>query len=546
MKMRWAILLVVMLTVSIHPAAAGQPQAKLVIGIVVDGLRCDTLHQALPRFGEGGFRLLLDRGLDYRQANYRHSSTFTAVGHATLYTGTYPPHHGIVGNYWFDPISGERVYAVGDAAHPIIGQAPEAGGGRSPVHMLGTTVGDELVLATNNRSRVFGVSGKDRAAILPAGHLGQAYWYDRRAGYFVTSTYYLKQYPDWVKQWNDGKPAERYRNVTWTPLREPNGYANREDDRPGEKGFRHLGRCFPHSLQGGEAGDFCDVLRYTPYADELLLEFTKKLIAEEKLGQRDAVDMLAVSFSAMDYIQHAWGVRSMEAEDNLLRADRALAELFRFLDEKVGLDRTLIILTSDHGFDDIPEEWQRLGFSAGRHYPKQLVERANDALRRRFDTTRDLVRAFWPPSLYLDLDVISQQGLDAAAVERALAEFVRSQPGIAFAATRSDLLKGSLPDDPVCQRIQMAFHAQRTGHVLFIQDQFWYAYTAPEHDAATHGSPYRYDTHVPLIVAGPGIRRGVVHRPVGPEEIAPTLAAYLGIAPPSGSAVTTLCEVLGD
>jgi predicted AlkP superfamily pyrophosphatase or phosphodiesterase len=547
MKTR-ALISIVLLIVSTASVGAGairsEVDARLVVCIVVDGLRYDTLHQAYERFGTGGFRRLLKDGLEYRQAHYKHSSTFTAVGHATMLTGTYPPHHGIVGNYWYDPTSGERVYAVGDPEHPIIGQPPGSDTGRSPAHLMSTTVGDELVLASGRRSRVFSVSGKDRAAIFPGGHLGQAYWYDKRTGHFVTSTYYRQQYPEWVEAWNQADPADRYRETSWTLLRRADEYLNSEDDRPGEKGYKHLGRTFPHRLQDGEAADFYAVLRYTPYADELLLAFVKELVTREQLGRRDVVDLLAVSFSAMDYIQHGWGVRSREAEDNLLRVDLALAELLSFLDEAVGLDKTLVVLTADHGFDDIPEEWQRLGFSAGRHRPKQLVSRVNAALRERFHTTEDLVFAFWPPSLYLNPKAVGKLGVDVQVVERALAEIVLRQPGIAFAAPRSDLLAGRLPDDSVHRRVQMAFHPQRSGNVLVVQEQFWYLYTTPDVDAATHGSPYHYDTHVPLIVAGPGVRSGVVQRSVGPEEIAPTISTYLGIAAPSSSVSTTLVEVL--
>ena len=546
-KTRFSLAIVVLAaTAAFAQTAPPQPQSdvKLVVSIVIDGLRYDTLHQGAAHLGPDGIRRLLRDGTDFAQANYQHSSTFTAVGHSTLYTGTYPPHHGIVGNYWFDPVTGDQVYAVGDPASPLVEDPANTKAGRSPANLLGTTFGDELVLATAGRARVFSVSGKDRGAILPGGHLGRAYWYDRHYAHFVTSTYYCRQYPDWVTAWNAADPAQQYRDALWRLLDHPDSYVHREDDRPGEKGFQHLGRTLPHALRGNDENAYRAVLHYTPFSDELLLAFTKELIAREHVGQGPDVDLLAISFSAMDYIQHAWGARSLEAEDNLRRVDRLLAELFNFLDQRVGLDHTLIALTADHGFDDIPEEWQRQHFSAGRHDPQELVTRANAALRVQFDTTADLVFAFWPPSMYLDLQAVAAAGLQVPQVETALARFMVRQPGIAYAATRSDLLAGQVPNDPVLRRVQQAFNPQRSGNVLIVQQQFWYLYTAPEDDATTHGSPYDYDTHVPLLVAGPGIPHGVVRRPVGIEMLAPTLSAYLGIAAPSGAGTETLTELL--
>ncbi|MGD8452300.1 MAG: alkaline phosphatase family protein [Phycisphaerae bacterium] len=545
MKTRTILIAALLLAATVTYAAPPAEETKLVLFVVVDGLRYDSLHRDCPRLGPDGFNRLLREGVEYRQALYGHANTFTAVGHATLLTGTYTPQHGIAGNYWYAPQTGDRIYAVGDPAHPLIGQPPDAPGGRSPVHLLASTFGDELVVASGGRSRVFGVSGKDRAAILPAGHLGQAYWYDPNAVHFVTSTYYRQGYPDWVTAWHQTKPAERYREATWSLLRPADDYANREDDRPGEKGYKQLGRTFPHALAGGNAEDFGAVLRYTPFSDDLLLAFTKELVRNEQLGQRDAVDLLAVSFSAMDYIQHGWGVRSLEAEDNLLRVDRSLADLLHFLDETVGPNRTLVVLTADHGFDDIPEEWQRLGFDAGRHDPKELLARANADLREHYRTTEDLVLSFWPPALYLDQAVLARLNLTAAEVEPVLARVMLAQPGIALAVTRGDLLTGRLPDDPIHRRVQMAFHPKRSGNVLVVQDQFWYLYTDPVVDATTHGSPYHYDVHVPLIFAGPGIRPGVVQRPVDPAEAAAALSGRLRIAAPSKAMPTTLLEVLG-
>lgn len=529
---------------SFSTATADEP-IKLVLQVTIDQLRGDMPLRFRDRFGEGGLRFLMDKGTHYSNAHYGHSTTFTAVGHATLYTGGYAAQHGLAGNDWHDSETGNQVYCVEDDQSVIIGKEHTPHTGTSPRNLTSTTIGDELVLATGGKSRAFAVSIKDRGAILPGGHLGKAFWYSSSSGKFVTSTYYSDAYPEWVMAWNDADHAGAYRDKEWTLLQDRSKYVYADmDDRPSEKSYKNLGNTFPHKLANEKDADFYKGLRFAPMGDEVTLAFAKELVKQEKVGQGGALDFLSISFSATDYIGHAFGPNSLEAEDNLLRLDRTLADLFAFIDETVGLDKTLIVLSSDHGIDAVPEYTKTLHFDAGRHYPAKFVDTVNQALQKRFKTDKPLVVAFWNPSLYLDLDQVEALDLDVEEVERALAEEILKVPGIAMSMTRTDLLAGKVTHTPITEKIQLAFHPKRSGNVLIVQDQYWYLYPNADQFSAMHGSPYSYDTYVPILVAGPGVDSQRISRPVGPEDIASTIAAYIGIKPPSGSVGQPLSEVV--
>ena len=525
-------------------ATAAEPP-KLILALTIDGLRGDIPFRYAERFGAGGFRYLMEQGLVYDNAHYQHSTTFTAVGHATLFTGGNSPQHGLAGNDWHDASRGGQVYCVEDDRHPIIGKEVKAHEGTSPRNLTASTYGDELILASGGRSRVFSVSIKDRGAILPGGRLGKAFWYSSSSGEFVTSTYYYDDYPAWVAEWNEAKHADRYMDATWDVLGDKAEYIfAAADDRAAERPYKHLGRTFPHKLGAEKASDFYGALRYTPMGDELTLEFAKELVRQEKVGQGEATDMLAIGFSTTDYIAHAFGPNSLESEEGVLRLDATLADLFEFVDQTVGLDRTLIVLSADHGFDEIPEHQKELGFDAGRHYPEKFVEQTNAGLQERYKSEDNFVVAFWNPSLYLNHETLESLAIDRGEAERALAEEILQVPGVALAMTRTDLMAGTITDSPLMRKVQRAFHPKLSGDVLIVQDQFWYLYPDAEEFAAMHGSPYAYDTYVPIMLAGPGIPKGVVSRPVAPEDIAITMTTYMGTKPPSGSVGEVLYEAL--
>nr|ABC24661.1 PhoA [uncultured bacterium] len=527
-------------------ALASAETPRLVLFIAVDQLRGDMPIRYQERFGEGGFRYLMEQGFHYRNAHYRHSNTFTAVGHATLATGGNTPQHGIVGNEWFDRASGSGMNAVEDQAHPLLGVEGAAGEGRSPRNLTSSTFGDELVLASGGASRVFGVSIKDRGAVILGGHLGKSFWYEPESGRFVTSSFYYAEYPAWVSAWNGAKPADAWLGASWSLLNPVDTYIyGAQDDRPEERPYKAMGNTFPHPLPAEAGKDYYGNLRFTPMGDVLTLQFARELMRAEEVGQRDATDILTISLSATDYIGHAFGPNSLESEDNQLQLDRSLAEFFAEVDRLVGLDRTLIVLSSDHGIDEIPEYTQHLGCDAGRHVPEEFIAAANGALKARFGIADDLVLTFQNPSLYLDEARVQALGLALPEVERALADAMVALPGFDMAVTRSDLLEGRVPNTKVMDMVTRAFHPKRSGNVLVVQSPSWYLYPEAQKYAAMHGSPYSYDTYVPIFFAGPGVVSGASQRPVAPEDVASTITAYLGIKPPSGNMGNPLLEVVG-
>ena len=482
-----------------------------------------------------------------------HANTETAVGHATLFTGADPSRHGIVANSWIDPLTGAFVYNTEDDRHHFIGKDPKPHKGVSPRNILASTIGDELVISNAGRSRVFSVSVKDRGAILPGGHAGKAFWFSKSSGKFVTSTYYYNDYPEWVKQWNESKPADQYKGKSWELLHDRSSYFAKDiDDRTYEADVASLGRTFPHPY--GEDKYFYLKLTFTPVGDKLTLDFTKTLIENENVGQGDAVDFLAVSFSSTDYVGHAFGPSSLETEDNILQLDRTLAELFKFVDRKVGLENTLIILSADHGAPEAPEYMSSLGLEAGRFDFTYFKEQGplNAALTKRFGRD-DLIATHSHPYLYLDLAAIAEAKLDVEEVENFIADELMKIPGILYALTRSDLREGRIANAPLQHQIRRNFHLERSGNIHMVQDQYWFLHSTDEAAKmgidfipAIHGSPWTYDTYVPIFFAGHNVPAQTIARRVEPNDIAATIAIYLNIKIPSGSVGVPLIEVLKE
>jgi predicted AlkP superfamily pyrophosphatase or phosphodiesterase len=534
-------MLLLLLAVPVATAIAASREApRLVLQITVDQLRGDTLLRYRDRLGTRGFRFLLDRGLYYANANYLTGNTFTASGHAVLVTGADTAEHGIVADEWFDRESGRTVYCTADTRHPIRGEPSNAERGMSPAQLASTTLGDEIALA-NSQSRAFALAGSDRGAIIPAGHLGKAFWFSDSTGRFVSSSYYYEALPDWVTAWNDRKLADGYRMTEWIPLSARVSAATSDialnvHARPDAT----LGRTFPHPLRGQSDAAFLSALKATPFLDELTAAFARELIEQERLGARGATDYLSISFSAADHIGHAFGPNSLEAQDNLLRLDATLADLFAFIDRRIGLAHVIVVLSAGHGMGAIPEERRALGYSAQRLHPEKIRMQVNAAVRQRLGVTEDLVTAFVPPGFYLDRRKVVALGFDTFSVESTLAEELLDLPGIAYAFTRSDLMGGFIARTPVLERVQRGFHPTRSGDVVILQSQFWYLHSDAEAYAAMHGSPYSYDTYVPILLFMPGLKATTVYEQVSPAQIAPTLAALLGIEPPSGCA----CEAL--
>ncbi len=528
---------------------------KLVLQVTIDGLRADLLNRYSKGFGERGFRYLMQQGVIYTNAHYQHANTETIVGHATLATGAFPSEHGMVGNVWFDREAGELSYNIEDADHPLLpsrkeevqgaqidpAQRQSRTKGRSPVSILGTTFSDELSVYFVGRAKVFGVSGKDRSAVSMGGHAGKAFWYSTDSGDFVTSTYYYDAYPDWVVAWNVKRLGAKYSGKAWTLLNKPKSYFLHEfDDRPYETDLKGYGRVFPHPF--GKADDklFYTRLLVSPVGDDLTLSFAKALITNEQLGQDTIPDYLSISFSSVDAVNHFFGPSSLENEDVVLQLDRTLADLFAFIDQSVGLQNTLIVLSADHGMPEMPEFMASQGLPVGRLYPDDIIVIANDLGRRKFGLEK-LARFFFRPYLYLNDAAIEAAGLDKTEVEQAVAAALTDMKGIHVALARSAL--PTLQDTPVVRQVRRNTHPSRSGDIYIVQEPYWFLYEKGP-IAVMHGAAWRYDTFVPIIFAGAGIEPQRVNRLVHPADVAPTLAAFLGIKPPSSAVGRPLEEVL--
>jgi hypothetical protein len=531
------------------------PSTRLVLQITVDGLRADLITRSEDRFGADGFRYLVDHGTVFANAHYRHSNTETIVGHATLSTGAQPSRHGMTGNVWYDSSADELSYNIEDPEYALIPVRPEEmegdqvdpaqqlarTQGRSPRALLAQTLGGKLLVHTGGKAKVFGVSGKDRSAVAMAGKGGKAFWYATNSGDFITSTWYYDEYPDWVAAWNAERKADRYGGTEWTLLLgSPDAYLlGHQDDRPYEADLRGFGRTFPHRFGAVGDGLLYTQLVGSPVGDQLLADFAKALIVNEELGTDDVPDYLSVSFSGIDAVNHFFGPSSLENEDAILQLDRTLSDFLTFVDETVGLANTLVVLSADHGAAEMPEYMSELGQEAGRLVPRVIVDAANRIGRAEFGVD-EIVRFYYRPYLYLDDAGIAATGLDAATVNDALARELTREPGIHLAVTPRTA--AAVPDSKLIEQITNNYHAARAGDIYVVQEPYWFNFDEGP-VVAMHGSPWSYDTHVPVMFVGPGIDNGVVHRRIEPADVAPTLAALLGMGPPASSQASVLPEV---
>ncbi|MGD1019047.1 MAG: alkaline phosphatase family protein [Verrucomicrobiia bacterium] len=540
---------------AIHPADAaelrnpsGLPEPKLVLVITIDGLPQDQVLKYYDQLGDGGFKLLLKQGAWFDDAHQAHVSTYTAVGHATILTGAYPYRHGIVGNDWWDRATQKRVYCCEDAANTILGEPTADNAGTSPRNLQVTTVGDELRVATGMQSKVLSVSIKDRGAIFTGGKTGMAYWFSKDTGRFITTTYYAKDYPDWWKQFDAGKPQDKWLDKVWDPLFPADAYwQSMTDGCASGRGYMlniGIGARFPHYLGGKK---YYDELRWTPFGDDYTVEFLLTAIHAENLGKnpRGVPDLVAVSLSCHDEINHLFGPESKQSEDDLLRLDKTLATLLAGIDQWVGLDHALVALTADHGFAHSPEFYQNtLHFETGRITPDKLLGDLNAALGKKFGDAKYAV-SWYNPTINFDPGVIAAKGLKHEDVENAAAEFLQDYPGIHTVFTGTQLRSGSVPPTRFGLLAERSWNRQLSGDVFIIQKQGWYLFGESGEYCTTHGSPWSYDTHVPLVLMGKDwIKPGEYGQPVEIVDLAPTLSTILGIRFPSGTEGHVLHDIL--
>jgi predicted AlkP superfamily pyrophosphatase or phosphodiesterase len=515
--------------------SATREKPRLIVFMAVDGLPQWQVMAYRDQLAPDGLRRFLDRGAWFSDARYAHAFTVTGAGHAVMLTGAYPHRTGIIGNDWRDRVTGEPEYCAGDTAHSYIGHKTKPLDGTSPRNLMVETVGDVLRRA-DPASKVIAVSGKDRGAILPAGKTGVAYMYMDATGQFASSTHYMKEHPAWVAAFHAGKPADKYFKATWSPLLPDAAYAKSlADNQP----WYNPGGALPKVLgeKDEKAGPaFYSALIRSPYGDALTLDFARAAIAGEALGQDDVPDILSVSLSTHDYINHAYGPESRLSHDHVLHLDRLLEAFFRDLDRMVGKDQYVAALTADHGFMPAPEYAKSLGRNAGRQNVPQLLANVNATLAQKFGEQK-LARGYSASGVLLDNALIAQKKLDPVAVQNEVRRAVLAEPGVAAAFTRAELESASpLPADVrFFAQVRRTWHRERSADVQMVIRENW-LFESRRTFAATHGSPYAPDYTVPILFYGPRwVAPGRIDRTVEVADIAPTLANVLGIPVPAAS-----------
>jgi predicted AlkP superfamily pyrophosphatase or phosphodiesterase len=542
------------LTISIVPALADNKivnaspkQPKLVVVLVVDGLPQEQIQRYRDQFGQGGFRRLLDQGAWFSNAHQAHGITVTAVGHTAVLTGAYPYQHGIISNNWIDPTTLAAMYCTQDSAHTYIDEETKSDDGTSPANLRVSTLGDELRYASGNRSKVITVSGKDRGAILLAGKTGTAYIYMKKSGNFASSTYYMQSHPQWQQAFHVGKPQDRFYGKTWTPLLPDAAYAGDADDQIVAPQQADGANRFPYlysSKSGKPDAEYYGKLFTGPYLDEMTLDFARAAVAGEQLGRNPAgvTDILGVSLSSHDYVNHSFGPESRMSHDHLQRLDRMLASFFESLDKSVGLENTLVVLTADHGFPNVPEFAQSRKFESQRLDSSKLMSALNQHLSVKFGAEK-IAYKWSAPSVLLDYKLIEQKGLKREEVENSAARFLMSYNGVAQVYTRTQLETGAMPDNRIAKLMQRAWHPQISGDIVVVTKPYWQFGSGSR--GTTHGSPYSYDSNVPLMIMGKSwIKPGAYGQYAEVMDIAPTLAHILRVRPPSASEGRVLTETL--
>ena len=503
------------------PASAYNARPKLVVVIVIDQFRGDYLERYRDQFGEGGFRLFLDHGAYFTDCNYNYVNTSTGPGHATLLTGAYSSGHGIMANEWWDTQKKKMVTSVEDDATTLLGVAGNAHGS-SPHNLLADTLGDELKLATQGKSRVFGVSLKDRAAVLPAGFSGNgAYWIDGKSGLWVTSTYYRSELPPWAQEFNDHKRAEKYLDREW---KDKDGNLLRTTKPPAGKPLNF------YNLVGG-----------TPFANDYEFEFARELVTYEKLGNGPATDLLVVSLSANDILGHAVGPDSPEMHAMALALDRQLADFFNFLGHQIGLANIWVALSADHGVAPAPPAAIKLHIPAANLDTDKLQAEMNKALSARLSPghVANFVKAFDYPLVWIDNDAFAAIKMKEEDAEHNVGEAMKAV-GLRGYYTRAQLARGDVPNTELGQKYLHSYSSYGGWYVMGIPVPF----AVGEETGTSHATPYTYDTHVPLAFYGIPFEPGAYRTHAEPVDLAATLASLLGINAPSHAIGRVLTEAL--
>ncbi|MBZ5857161.1 alkaline phosphatase PafA [Flavihumibacter profundi] len=505
---------------------------KLVVGLVVDQMRWDFLYRYSDRYkADGGFKRLLSQGFSNENTLIPYTPTITSCGHTGIYTGSVPAVHGIAGNTWYQRSLGRVVYCTEDKTVKTVGSSSGAGV-MSPRNLLVTTIGDELRLATNFRSKVIGIAIKDRGAILPAGHSANgAYWYDNSSGKWITSSYYCDTLPAWLSAYNDKKVVDKFYQQGWNTLYPLNTYVNSAEDFQPYEG-KPLGpevKGFPYDLKPMIGKNYFAIAE-TPFGNTMALQVAKEAITAEALGKGIFTDMLTVSLSSTDYIGHTFGPNSVETEDCYLRLDADLGDFLNFLDAKVGKGQYLLFLSADHGVAHVP------GFLAEHKIPAGIIDNTNTLANLNTDLYKQFGTAQMASNLlnnqvYLNHKLIDSLKLDLEKITRRVVDFMQGQPGIARAISLENLSQVTLPAN-IKEMVANGYMPDRSGDVQVV---YLPQYMDEGATGTTHGLWNPYDAHIPLVWYGWMIKPGKSNQEVHMTDIAPTIAALLRIQMPNGA-----------
>ena len=511
---------------------------KLVVGIVIDQMRWDYLHRYNRYAENGGFKRMMGQGYSCENTLISYAPTITAPGHASIYTGSVPAVHGIVGNVWIERQTNRYVYCTDDKSVKTIGSTSNAGL-MSPANLLTTTICDELRLATNFRSKVIGVSLKDRGSIIPAGHTANAaYWYDGTTGDWITSSYYMNNLPKWVNDFNAKKLVNKYYEQGWNTLYPINTYSQSSEDAKAYEAKGLGGNTFPYNLKQFVGKNFSSILT-TPHGNSFTAEFAKAAIANEGFGEDNITDFLTVSFSSTDYIGHSYGPNSIEEEDNFLRLDKELGEFFDFLDSKIGKNQYLAFLSADHGVLQAPDFLKEHKIPSAR-LDLNVFDTLNQVLKKQFG--RDsIIIDMYNYQVFLNTPVVQAGNISLDEIKKTIIQYMFYLPGVARIFDINQLMQTPL-NTKIRDMLVNGYYPKRSGDIqLILQSQWIEGYSKT---GTTHGLWNPYDAHIPLLWYGWGIKPGSTSREISITDIAPTIAALLKIQTPSGTVGKAIPEII--
>jgi predicted AlkP superfamily pyrophosphatase or phosphodiesterase len=545
MKFAISILIAFSLTSTVKAQKIASPtnqinHPKIIVGIVVDQMRWDYLYRYYNRYGNGGFKRLINQGYSFENTMIPYMPTYTAVGHTTIYTGGIPATHGMVGNNWYEKSIKKNMYCTDDITVAGVGNNDNAGK-MSPRNLWGTTITDELRLSTDFESKVIGIALKDRGAILPAGHSANAaYWYDEKTGKWITSNYYMQQLPEWVNTFNAKDEAGTMMKTDWNTLYPINTYTqSTEDNQEYEQALPGLSTpTFPHKLSTINSVKY-STFKYTPYAATYTFDFAKAAILNEKLGSGKATDFLTISVSSTDYMGHSFGPNSIEAEDTYLRLDKDIANFLNDLDAKFGKNNYLIFLSADHGAAHIPAFLKEHKIDAGVFSDLAINQQLNKMVQDSFGIAKTIL-SVQNYQVYLDLIALKNNGKDIVAIKEAILQNLKSMPFVTSAFETEKIATTTLVE-PLKTMLTNGYTASRSGDIMFLVKP---GYFDGGLKGTTHGLWNPYDAHIPLLFFGWNIKPGKTNREVYMTDIAPTLAAMLHIQMPSGSVGKVLQEII--